>query len=72
MQCIVSATRNNADAYGKLDRIGTVEKGKLADLVVLERNPLIDIENTRSILMVMKDGQIVDRGKLPLEPVLTR
>ena len=72
MQCIVSATRNNAAAYGKLDRIGTVESGKLADLVVLERNPLTDIENIRSISMVIKDGQIVDRENLPLEPVLTR
>ena len=72
MQCIVSATRNNAEAYGKLDQIGTIEGGKLADLVVLERNPLTDIENVRSISMVIKDGQIVDRESLPLEPVLTK
>ena len=72
MQSIVSATRNNAAAYGKLDQIGTVENGKLADLVVIERNPLTDIENIRSILMVIKDGQIIDREKLPLEPVLTK
>ncbi|MDE0157358.1 MAG: amidohydrolase family protein [Gammaproteobacteria bacterium] len=72
MQCIVSATKNNAAAYGKLDQIGTVENGKLADLVVLDRNPLIDIENIRSISMIFKDGQIVDRENLPLEPVLTK
>lgn len=72
MQSIVSATRNNAAAYGKLDRIGTVESGKLADLVVLERNPLTDIENVRSISMVIKNGQVVDRGSLPLEPILTK
>lgn len=72
MQCIVSATRNNAAAYGKLDRIGTVESGKLADLVVLERNPLTDIENIRSISMVIKDGQVVNRESLPLEPILTK
>lgn len=72
MQCIVSATRNNAAAYGKLDQIGTIESGKLADLVVLERNPLTDIENTRSISMVIKNGRIIDREKLPLEPVLTK
>ena len=72
MQCIVSATRNNADAYGKLDQVGTVESGKLADLVVLERNPLTDIENTRSISMVIKNGQVVDRESLPLEPILTK
>ncbi len=72
MQCIVSATRNNAAAYGKLDRIGTVESGKLADLVILERNPLTDIENIRSISMVIKDGQVVNRESLPLEPILTK
>ncbi len=72
MQCIVSATRNNAAAYGKLDRIGTVESGKLADLVVLERNPLTDIENIRSISMVIKDGQVVNRESLPMEPILTK
>lgn len=72
MQSIVSATRNNAAAYGKLDQIGTVEEGKLADIVVLERNPLTNIGNIRSILMVIKNGQIIDREKLPLEPVLTK
>ena len=72
MQCIVSATRNNADAYGILDETGTVEDGKLADLVVLENNPLTDIENTRSISMIFKDGRLVDRESLPLDPVLTK
>lgn len=72
MQCIVSATRNNADAYGILDEIGTVENGKLADLVVLENNPLTDIENIRSISMIFKDGKMVDRESLPLEPILTK
>ena len=72
MQCIVSATKNNAEAYGKLDEIGTIESGKLADLVVLERNPLTDIENVRNISMVIKDGQIIDRESLPSEPILTK
>ena len=72
MQSIVSATKNIAAAYGKLNQTGTVENGKLADLIVLEKNPLVDIENIRSILMVIKNGQIIDREKLPLEPVLTK
>jgi imidazolonepropionase-like amidohydrolase len=71
MDAIVSATRNIAAAYHKLDQIGTIEKGKVADLVVLDADPLQDITNIRRISTVIKDGQIVDRDKLPLKRVLT-
>src|SRR5919108_3213913 len=64
MEAIVSATRNIAAAYHKLDQFGTLEAGKLADLVVLDANPLQDVTNIRKISMVMKDGQVVDRDKL--------
>jgi imidazolonepropionase-like amidohydrolase len=71
MEAIVSATRNIAAAYHKLDLLGTLEKGKLADLVVLDADPLQDINNVRKISIVMKEGQVVDRDKLPLKKVLT-
>jgi len=71
METIVSATRNIAAAYHKLDQFGTLEPGKLADLVVLDANPLQNVENIRKISMVMKDGQVVDRDKLPLKKVLS-
>jgi imidazolonepropionase-like amidohydrolase len=71
MEAIVSATRNIAAAYHKLDQFGTLEAGKLADLVLLDANPLQDVNNIRRISMVMKDGQVVDRDKLPLKKVLT-
>jgi imidazolonepropionase-like amidohydrolase len=71
METIVSATRNIAAAYHKLDQFGTLEAGKLADLVVLDANPLADVNNIRKISIVMKDGQIVDRDKLPLKKVLS-
>jgi imidazolonepropionase-like amidohydrolase len=71
MDAIVSATRNIAAAYHKLDQIGTIEKGKLADLVVLDADPLQDIANVRRISAVIKDGQVVDREKLPLKRMLT-
>jgi len=71
MEAIVSATRNIAAAYHKLDQFGTLEAGKLADLVVLDANPLQDVNNIRKISMVMKDGQVVDRDKLPLKKMLS-
>jgi imidazolonepropionase-like amidohydrolase len=71
MGAIVSATRNIAAAYHKLDEFGTLEPGKLADLVVLDANPLQDVNNIRKISMVMKDGQVVERHKLPLKKILS-
>jgi imidazolonepropionase-like amidohydrolase/cyclophilin family peptidyl-prolyl cis-trans isomerase len=71
MDAILAATRNIAAAYHKLDQFGTIEKGKLADLVVIDADPLDDLNNIRKISMVMKDGQVVDRGRLPIKKTLT-
>jgi imidazolonepropionase-like amidohydrolase len=71
MDAILAATRNIAAAYHKLDEFGTVEKGKLADLVVVDADPLQDINNLRKITLILKDGQIVDRDQLPIKKVLT-
>jgi imidazolonepropionase-like amidohydrolase len=51
-------TSNGARALGVFDRLGTIQEGKLADLVVLSANPLADIANTRRIVSVMKGGEI--------------
>jgi imidazolonepropionase-like amidohydrolase len=71
MDAILAATRNIAAAYHKLDQIGTLEKGKLADLVVLDADPLQDINNVRKISLVIKDGHVIDRDKLPLKKLLS-
>jgi imidazolonepropionase-like amidohydrolase len=71
LQMLRSATRNIAVAYGKHD-LGTLEQGKIADMLILDRNPLEAAENYRSIHTIIKDGQVVDRAALPLQPVLTR
>lgn len=60
MDALIAATRNGADLCGVLDRLGTVEKGKLADLLVVADNPLENISNIRKVKMVFKDGVPVD------------
>ncbi len=63
---VVIATRNAARALGKLETLGTIEVGKLADLVLLRGDPTRDIQNAKQIDSVIKNGQIVDRAKLDL------
>jgi imidazolonepropionase-like amidohydrolase len=60
------ATYNGAVFLGMADRLGSVEKGKLADLVVLAKDPTVDIDNAKAIVFVVKSGQIVDESQLPL------
>jgi amidohydrolase family protein len=71
MAMLQAATRNIAAGYRKLDTLGTIEPGKLADLVILDADPLADFNNYRKIHMVIKDGRIVDRELLPINKVLT-
>ena len=61
MQAIQAATRNPAEGYRVLNRVGTVEPGKLADMVIVHADPLQDIRNTQQIEWVIKDGNVVDR-----------
>ena len=60
MGAIMAATRNSAEMVGMLDDLGTVEAGKLADLIVVEKNPLENISNLRTLSMVIKDGKLVN------------
>ncbi|MET8648656.1 metal-dependent hydrolase family protein [Nocardia aurea] len=66
MEAIVAATRDSAALCGVDDRLGTLESGKLADIVVVRGDPLHDIESVGrpdDILLVMKDGKVSsDRG----------
>lgn len=60
MQALIAATRTSADLCGVVSDLGTVEVGKLADLVVLGNDPLADISSARDIRLVMKDGNLVN------------
>ncbi|MFI5311463.1 MAG: amidohydrolase family protein [Gemmatimonadales bacterium] len=58
------ATINSARAIGVGDRLGTLEAGKLADLVVVRGNPLQDIRNTHNVQMIIKGGTSYDPAAL--------
>jgi len=72
MGMLRAATKNIAEAYGKDEDLGTLEAGKVADLLILNKNPLLAAANYRDIHMIIKDGVIIDRDALPLRPILTR
>lgn len=58
-QTLLAATKNAAALCGVGDSLGTVEVGKLADLIVVAANPLEDINNVRRLLLVLKEGRVV-------------
>jgi imidazolonepropionase-like amidohydrolase len=64
-QAIVAATKNGARACKALDKFGTLEAGKLADILLLGADPLANISNIRKLDLVVKDGRVVDLTGLP-------
>lgn len=66
LNAIRIATLNSARFLGRDREMGSVEEGKIADLVLLSADPLADINNSKQIALVMKAGQLIDRSKLDL------
>ena len=64
MQVIRAATSWGMEAWGKSKEAGTVEVGKRADLLILNRNPLEDLSATTDIYRVIQGGSVVDREAL--------
>jgi len=58
------ATLDAAEAVGAQDDLGTLEPGKLADIVMLDKNPLEDIKNTQTVWRVIKGGWLLDPQEL--------
>jgi imidazolonepropionase-like amidohydrolase len=64
LDALRSATLSPAQFLGATDSLGTVAPGKLADLVLLDADPLLDIDNTRRIRAVVTNGRLFDRAAL--------
>jgi hypothetical protein len=64
MEVLRCATVNGSKIVGRPQDIGTIEPGKLADLLILDKNPLDDIHNTNSVHWVMKNGELFEGDTL--------
>lgn len=64
VEALRSATLNPAKFFGLDQTLGTIEQGKIADLVLLDANPLLDIRNTQRINAVISNGRLFDRKAL--------
>ena len=67
-EALKCATMNNALALKQTDNLGSIEVGKIADMVVLNANPLADIRNTRAIHRVIHHGIVIDPKSLLPSP----
>ena len=59
MEAIMAGTRHAANNLGKASELGTIESGKLADIIAVSGDPLKDIKGTREIRLVVKDGKVL-------------
>ena len=63
-EALRAATLGSAEAIGREADLGSIENGKIADLVILDRDPIADIRNTLSISLVMQGGRLYDASTL--------
>ena len=63
-EVLQAATIDGARIIGFAEDLGSLEVGKLADMVVLDRNPLVDIRNTNSVRWVMINGEVYEGDTL--------
>ena len=66
-EAVIAATRTSAEILGMADRLGTIEPGKLADLIVVDGRPDVDLEDLRKVRTVIVDGRVIVRdGEIEL------
>jgi imidazolonepropionase-like amidohydrolase len=64
MEAILMATRDAALALGKAGDLGTVEPGKLADMIIVDADPLADLRNLHQLYRVIRGGTVYDPAEL--------
>lgn len=70
-QAIRAATIDAATVLNMGEKLGTIETGKIADIIVINRDPVADITATRDLYMIIKEGRIINRESLlPLRPLV--
>ena len=69
MQVIVAATRNGAEVIGRGEELGTLEAGKLADIIVVNGDPLQDLSAVGNVELVVKNGKIINPEELEFKEV---
>lgn len=62
IEALKAATSNDAELFGIAQKVGTLEKGKLADIIAMPGDPTSDITVTERVSFVMKEGKIIRNG----------
>jgi imidazolonepropionase-like amidohydrolase len=70
MEVLATATRRNADYMKMGGLVGTVTRGKLADIIVIDGNPLVSMRDLRNVVAVVKDGRVY-KGTTSTAPAAT-
>jgi len=67
IDALKSATANDAELLGIAQKVGTLEKGKLADVIAIPGDPTADITATEHVVFVMKEGKIIRQGQTAVQ-----
>lgn len=67
IDALKSATANDAELLGIAQKVGTLQKGKLADVIAVAGDPTADITATERVSFVMKEGRIIRQGPSGME-----